>query len=358
VSDLAALAARYVSIPSVSGDEAAICDDIEATLRAAPHLEVTRIGDNLVARTTGTAPTRLVLAGHLDTVPGELGHRAVDGDGVLRGLGACDMKGSLAAMVALGLEGPHRGSEATYVFYAREEVARADSGLLELLAVAPELLAGDAAVLCEPTSCVVEAGCQGVVRLDVVLAGQRAHTARPWRGRNAIHRLAPLLAAVAAYVPRSVEIDGVTYTEQLQVVRVDGGVSANVVPDRASVTLNHRVAPDRSTDDAVAALLELLGPHLEDTDAVEVTDAADPAAPTLSHPALARLVELSGAPPRAKLGYTDVATFSAIGVPAANFGAGDPELAHHAGELVEVREIERCREVLAALLESPLSPVG
>jgi len=355
VTDLAALAASFIAIPSVSGDERALADEVERLLRVAAHLEVTRVGDNVVARTVGGRARRLVVAGHLDTVPGDPGAPGVGADGVVRGLGACDMKGSLAVMVDLAVDAAPSGCEVTWVFFAREEVSRDQSGLQELAASVPELLEGDAAVVCEPTSCVVEAGCQGVVRALVTLRGERAHTARPWRGRNAVHRLAPLLTAVASYSPRHVELDGVVYTEQLQVVGVSGGVSANVVPDEATVTINHRVAPDRTIDEAVEWLLEFLGPHLEDSDACEITDAAPPASPSLAHPALARLVELSGRPPRAKLGYTDVATFAERGMPAANFGAGDPELAHHAGEQVATSELSRCRDVLSALLATPFS---
>lgn len=348
MTDLVELAARYVGIPSVSGEERALADEVEATLRSAPALDVTRIGDNVVARTTGSRRHRVVVAGHLDTVPGDQGV-AVD-DGTVTGLGACDMKGSVAVMVALAVSGQRRGSELTWIFYAREEVARVHSGLLELAAAAPELLDGDVALVCEPTSTHVEAGCQGVARLRLELRGERAHTARPWRGRNAIHRLAGPIAAVAAYVPRAVELDGVTYTEQLQAVAVGGGVSDNVVPDLATLTVSQRVAPDRRAEDAVVELRDTFAPYMADGDAIEVLDVVDPAPPHLDDPVLARLVELSGRAPRAKLGYTDVATFARLGLPAANFGAGDPELAHHRGEFVHADDLQRCFDVLSALL--------
>jgi len=348
VTDLVELAARYVGIPSLSGEEAALADEVERALRETDGLEVVRLGDNVVARSTGDHDRRVVVAGHLDTVPGDQGVTVVDG--VVTGLGACDMKGSLAVMVALATSARAFASELTWIFYAREEIARAHSGLLEIAATQPRLLDGDVALVCEPTSTVVEAGCQGVVRLRLVLRGERAHTARPWRGRNAIHRLAGPIAAVAAYAPRPVELDGVTYTEQLQAVDVTGGVSGNVVPDVATLLVNQRVAPDRSAEDAVAELRATFAPFLEEGDDLEVLDVVDPAPPRLDDPVLARLVELSGEPPRAKLGFTDVATFSARGVPAANFGAGDPELAHHRGEFVRAEELERCFTVLVTLL--------
>ncbi|HEV3213697.1 MAG TPA: succinyl-diaminopimelate desuccinylase [Acidimicrobiales bacterium] len=348
MTDLVGLAARYVAIPSVSGEEAALADEIERALREVRDLEVVRLGDNVVARTTGDRTRRVLVAGHLDTVPGEQGVTVADD--AVTGLGACDMKGSVAVMVALATSGLAFASELTWIFYAREEIARTDSGLLELAATKPSLLDGDVAIVCEPTGTVVEAGCQGVVRLRLVLRGERAHTARPWRGRNAIHRLAGPLAAVAAYTPRAVELDGVEYTEQLQAVDVTGGVSGNVVPDLATLTVNQRVAPDRSARDAVHELRGTFAPFLEEGDALEELDVVDPAPPRLDDPTLARLVELSGAPPRAKLGFTDVATFSARGLPAANFGAGDPELAHHRGEFVRGDDLARCHDVLAALL--------
>jgi succinyl-diaminopimelate desuccinylase len=350
VSDLLARAARYVAIPSVSGHERALADEVEDTLRVIPSLEVVRIGDNVVARTTGSRPSRVMLAGHLDTVPGDPSAIAVD-DTRIVGLGACDMKGSLAVMVELALRGGKDfESEVSWCFFAREEISRVHSGLLEIAAVAPELLVADVAVLCEPTSCVVEAGCQGSIRVEVVLRGARAHAARPWRGRNAIHRLEGPLRAICAYEPRAVTIDGVTYTEQCQAVGVAGGVSGNVVPDEARLTINQRIAPDRGTNEAIQVLEALLSPFLEEGDGFEVLDAAEPATPQLAHPTIARLVELSEVAPRAKLGFTDVSTFASFGVPAVNFGAGDPELAHHAGEFVSADDLSRCLDVLGRLL--------
>ena len=343
--------ARYVSIPSVSRGEAAIADDVEAELRGVGSLEVARIGDNVVARTAGDAPRRVLVAGHLDTVPGSPG--VTVGEGAVYGLGACDMKGTVAVMVDLAVAGTRFGAEMTWVFYAREEIGRVDSGLHEVARADRSLLDADVALLGEPTSCVVEAGCQGSLQVRVVLRGARAHTARPWRGRNAIHRLTGPLDAVAAYEPRSVPMGGVTYLEQRQVVSIGGGVAGNVVPDEATVVVNQRVAPDRGVDDAVAELRALFAPYLEDGDTFEVLDAAPGAPPNLEHPLLSRLAAASGVQPRAKLGYTDVATFAELGVPAANFGAGDPELAHHDGEFVTASDLERCREVLAQVLAEP-----
>lgn len=350
MTSLAERAARYVGIPSVSRSESAIADEVERELRGAGHLDVRRIGDNVVARTTKDAARRVVVAGHLDTVPGEA--KVELRDGVLHGLGACDMKGTVAVMVDLALRDGF-GNDVSWVFYAREEIGRVDSGLLEIAAHDRALLDGDVAILGEPTSCAVEAGCQGSVQVRIVLCGARAHTARPWRGRNAIHRLRGPLDAVATYAPRRVQLSGVTYQEQRQAVGISGGVAGNVVPDAATLTVNQRVAPDRTTEAAVDELRATFAPFLEDGDRFEVLDAAHPAPPGLDHPLLRRLVAASGGGARAKLGYTDVATFAELGVPAANFGAGDPELAHHAGEFVTVEELERCSAVLAAVLQDP-----
>lgn len=330
--DLLGRTEELVAIPSVSRDEAAITDHLDGVLAAAAGLERTRVGDNLVARTSLGRPLRLILAGHTDTVPVNGNATPRREGGGLWGLGSADMKGGLACMVELALAVPEPAVDVTYVFYAREEVAAAESGLEELFGARPDLLEGDCALLGEPTGGQVEAGCQGALRLAVTLSGERAHSARPWMGRNAVHRLAPLLTILAEHEPRQPVIDGCRFHEALQAVAVDGGVAANVVPDRATVTLNHRFAPDRSAGEAEAAVRDLVAPVLEVGDAVEVIDVAPAAAPSLDHPLLAALVARNGLSVTAKLGWTDVARFAARGVPAANFGPGESTLAHTADE--------------------------
>jgi succinyl-diaminopimelate desuccinylase len=341
VTDLIDRVAELVAIPSPSHGETAIADHIAARLAATPWLEVARVGDNVVARSADGGAGRLILAGHLDTVPAngnETPRRRAD---VLWGLGTADMKGGLAVMLELAGAPAPPPVGVTFVFYVAEEVARRHNGLLTLAAERPDLLAGDAAILGEPTGAVVEAGCQGVLKLDVTLGGARAHTARPWMGVNAVHRLGPVLDLVAAWPGRRPVIDGCEYREALQAVGVAGGVAGNVVPDLARLSLSHRFAPDRSAADAETAVRALLAPALLGaTDHVEVTDAAPGAAPGLDHPQLARLVYETGAPPRAKLGWTDVAFFAERGIPAVNFGPGDPELAHTAGERVTGSELD------------------
>jgi len=262
------------------------------------------------------------------------------------------MKSGLAVMLELATSPAVPVVDVTYVFYQCEEVAREHNGLSRLMALRPELLAGDAAILGEPTGSRVEAGCQGVLKLTVTMGGERAHTARPWMGINAIHRLAPVLQRVSEFEGREPVIDGCRYREALQAVSVTGGVAGNVVPDSASVLLNHRFAPDRTPQQAEASVRALLGPLLDPGrgDRVEVTDQAPAARPSLGHPLLARLVATTGESPRAKLGWTDVAFFSEQGIPATNFGPGDPAVSHTAAERVERHEIEAVHAALVDLL--------
>jgi succinyl-diaminopimelate desuccinylase len=340
---------ELVSISSLSHHESALASHVETALRANAGLEVERVGDNVVARTTGHHATRVIVAGHLDTVPGDPGAAVIQGDELL-GLGACDMKGSLAVMVALALEETPRSIELTWIFYAREEIARAESGLSELIELRPDLVRGDVAIVAEPTAGAVEAGCQGTLKVRVSMAGRRAHTARPFTGRNAIHRVAEVISRVAQYEPRSVVLDGVQYCDQLQVVLVDGGVAANVVPDSATITLNHRVAPDRSREEAVAWLRSYLGDLLESDDEFAVVDWAPSAKPMLTNERLQALVALTQRPARGKWGWTDVATFQELAIPATNFGAGDPLLAHRSDEKITRDELELFERVLRAWL--------
>jgi succinyl-diaminopimelate desuccinylase len=350
VSDLLARTAELVDIPSVSHNEHAITDRIEAELCTVPWLTVDRLGNNLVARTSLDRPMRVVIAGHTDTVPVNGNDRArVDGD-TLWGLGASDMKSGLAVMLELATTVDAPTVDVTYVFYAGEEVAAEYNGLGHLLRDRPELLRGDVAILGEPTDAVLEAGCQGTLRLDVTLTGVRAHSARPWMGRNAIHRLGQLLAILEAWEPRRPVVDGCEFREAVQAVMVEGGVAGNVVPDRARVVINHRFAPDRDEAAAQAWLRGLIAPVLEDGDTAEVVDSAAGARPGLDHPLIATLVARNNLEVRAKLGWTDVARFSALSMPAVNLGPGDPLLAHTADERVTRDQLERTWSILRDLI--------
>ncbi len=350
--DVFDLTASLVAIPSVSWQEAPLVDLLEVELRAQAHLVVDRLGNNLVARTQLGRAQRVVVAGHTDTVPPD-GNEAprIEGD-VLWGVGAADMKGGVATILHLARTVADPAVDVTWVLYAREEVAAADSGLQEIIDARPDLLVGDVAVLGEPTDGAIEAGCQGTMRVEVTLLGARAHTARPWMGRNAVHRLGGLLTALDAYEGRRPVLDGCEFREAMQAVRVEGGVAGNVVPDRAVVAINHRFAPDRSGAEAEAHLRSVLAPHLEDGDVVEVVDVAEGAAPGLDHPLLAALVARNDLQVRAKLGWTDLARFAAMGIPAVNFGPGDPTIAHHRDEHLERASLEHVHAALDDLLRT------
>jgi succinyl-diaminopimelate desuccinylase len=350
VTDLLALTRDLVAIPSESHAEEPLVAWIEAELASVPWLTTERVGANLVARTSLGRPARVLLAGHTDTVPANDNQvPRVEGD-TLWGLGASDMKAGLAVMVELARTVADPAVDVTYVFYAGEEVAASHNGLGHLARDRPDLLVADVALLGEPTAGAIEAGCQGTMRVEITLHGERAHTARPWLGRNAIHRLGRLLAAVEAHPTREPEIDGCRYREALQAVAVSGGVAANVIPDLASVTLNHRFAPDLGPDEAEAALRELVAPFLEDGDTFEVVDVAPGATPSLGHPALRALIDRNHLAVTAKVAWTDVARFAALGVAATNFGPGDPAYAHRADEQVDRAPIERCHAALVDLL--------
>jgi succinyl-diaminopimelate desuccinylase len=339
-----------VAIPSVSHEEAALASYVEDALRPVPWLTVERIGDNVVARTDLGRPSRVVLGGHLDTVPGSEAMQAiVDGD-VLHGLGAADMKGGLAIYLDLARSVPEPACDVTFVFYAGEEVDARFNGLAQLFAERPELLGADVAILGEPTDGWIEAGCQGTMRFEVTLHGARAHTARPWMGVNAVHRLGRVLELLDGYEARRPVIDGCEFREALQAVRVDGGVANNVVPDRATLVINHRVAPDRTLAEAEAHVRSVLAPALSDGDEVRLLAADPPAIPGLDRPLLAGLVARSGLGVRAKLGWTDVARFAEHGIPAVNLGPGDPTLAHTAGERIERATLDAVHAALLDLL--------
>ena len=355
MADLLRYTAELVDIPSVSLQEAAIADHLEARLRQASWLTVDRVGDNVVARTTLGRPHRLVLAGHTDTVPVNDNDRArIDGD-VLHGLGSTDMKAGVAVFAELACTVAEPAVDVTYVFYVAEEIAAEHNGLRVLFEERPDLVAGDAALLGEPTGGDIEAGCQGTMRLVLTMVGERAHTARPWMGRNAIHRMGEVLARLAAYEGRRPVLDGCEFREAIQAVAVEGGVAGNVVPDRAMLTINHRFAPDRSAAEAEDHVREVVGP-LEDGDSLVLADVAAAAAPGLDHPVLRTLVDRNRLPVRAKLGWTDVARFAEAGIPAANFGPGDATLAHTRDERVERAPIESVHRALLDLLRSGPTP--
>ncbi len=346
-ADVVELTRQLVDFPSESLSEGPLADAVEAALAGRDHLELTRVGNTVVARTTLGRAERVVIAGHLDTVPenGNLPSRLEDG--VLHGLGSVDMKGGVAVGLKLAASLTEPVRDVTYVFYDAEEIAAIHNGLGKLSETRPDLLEADFAILMEPSNALVEAGCQGTMRIEVTTTGERAHTARAWMGVNAIHAAGEILSRLNAYEPRKPVIDGLEYHEGLNAVFISGGVAGNVLPDACTVTVNYRFAPDRSVEEAEAFLRDFFAGH-----AVIVTDASPGALPGLTKPAARAFLEAVGGAPAPKFGWTDVSRFSALGVPAVNFGPGDPLLAHKAEEHVAVEEIVRCEQQLTAWLGS------
>lgn len=339
------LTADLCDISSESLDEAEIADAVEAVLRAVPHLTVVRDGHTIVARTDLGRAERVTIAGHLDTVPvNDNFPSRLDGD-VLWGLGTCDMKGGVAVALRLAVHLAAPNRDLTFVFYEAEEIAAKFNGLGRLARERPELLACDFAILMEPSIASVEAGCQGTMRVEISTHGERAHSARAWMGHNAIHDAADLLVRLRDYEPRRVVIDGLEYREGLNAVSISGGVSGNVVPDLATVEINFRFAPDRSEDDALVHLREVFDGY-----DLTLTDSAPGALPGLDRPAAAAFVEAVGATPRPKFGWTDVAQFSRLGIPAVNFGPGDPLYAHKKDEHVPVAQLIASEDALVRWL--------
>ena len=344
--DVAALTAAICNIESVSGNEKALADAIEEQLRGLTHLEVLRDGDAIVARTKLGLPNRVIIAGHLDTVPvvNNLPTRLTE-DGFLVGRGTVDMKAGVAVQLKLAAELSSPTSDITWIFYDHEEVESSLSGLGRLVRNHPELIKGDFAVLCEPTSAMVEGGCNGTLRVRAAVSGVKAHSARPWMGKNAIHHTAELLGRLASFAPESIEVDGLVYRESLNAVSIHGGIATNVIPDLVEVDINYRFAPNRSIAEAQAVVAKLLEGY-----SLTLTDAAAGARPGLTHKIAADFVAAVGTEPKPKYGWTDVARFSELGIPAVNFGPGDPNKAHADDEAVAVSEIYACESALRTWL--------
>jgi len=335
-TDVVTLTAALCDIESVSGNEQQIADAVEAVLRPLGHLDVSRDGNTIVARTNLGRTERVVLAGHLDTVPltdpPNLPTRR-EGDNLV-GRGTCDMKGGLAIQLRLAAQLSEPSRDITYVFYDCEEVEIERNGLARIRRNSPELLQADFAVLLEPTDGAIEGGCKGTMRVDVIAKGKAAHSARPWNGHNAIHEAATILGRLVAYEPQTIEVDGLDYHEALSAVGIRGGIAGNVIPDECVVTVNYRFAPNKSGAQALAHVSELFDGY-----AVELSDTADGARPGLHLQAANAFVDALAVPVQAKEGWTDVALFSQLSIPAVNFGPGDPNWAHHDHEHCPVQQL-------------------
>jgi succinyl-diaminopimelate desuccinylase len=344
-ADVVSLTESVVNIESVSQNEKTLADEVEEALGAVGHLEVTRIGHSIVARTDLGRAERVVIAGHLDTVP--LNHNLpARNDGTrLHGLGSCDMKGGVAVALRLAHDLATPNRDVTYVFYEAEEIDDAYNGLGIVARERPDLVRGDFAILMEPSDAVVEAGCQGTLRVEVTTRGERAHSARSWRGVNAIHGAAEILRRLNEYDARKPVIDGLEYHEGLNAVLISGGVATNVLPDECVVTVNFRFAPDRSEAEALVFVKEFFDGY-----EVAVTDSAPGALPGLGVPAAKAFVDAVGGTVNPKFGWTDVARFTGLGIPAVNYGPGDPMLAHKQEEFVPLDQLRSCEATLRTWL--------
>lgn len=344
-----ALTARLVDFPSVSGEEKDLADAIETALRTLPHLTVERYGNNVVARTDLGRAERVLLAGHIDTVPiADNVPSRLDADGLLWGCGTSDMKSGVAVQLRIAATVPQPNRDLTFVFYDNEEVAAHLNGLGHIADAHPDWLAADFAVLLEGSNGEVEGGCQGTLRVLLRTEGERAHSARSWMGSNAIHGAAPILARLAAYEPRKPVIDGLEFHEGLNAVRIEGGVANNVIPDACTVVVNYRYAPDLGPEEALAHVHEVFaGCGVAE---FVVDDHSGAAMPGLSHPAAKAFMDAVGGTARPKFGWTDVSRFGSLGVPAVNYGPGDPILAHKRDEHVAVERITHCEDRLRSWL--------
>jgi succinyl-diaminopimelate desuccinylase len=339
--DLVTLFRAVVDIESVSGNEGSIAEEVDAALRAFPHLRVLRDGDTVIASTDLGRAERVVIAGHLDTVPLAANLPSWREGDLVYGRGTADMKGGVAVALACAAQLATPSRDVTWIFYDHEEVTAEENSLTRVAAEHPEWLVGDFAVLMEPTGARVEGGCQGTLRFTVTTTGLAAHSARAWLGHNAIHDAGELLARLASYEPRTVEVDGLTYREGMNAVAISGGIAGNVIPDACTLTVNFRFAPDRDEADALAHCRQLFEGH-------ELTfiDFALGARPGLDRPIAQEFLAAVGGQARAKYGWTDVARFSALGVPAVNFGPADPGKAHADDEFCPVADLFTCRDAL------------
>ncbi len=352
--DLVGLLQQITDIPSVSGSEEELASEVESTLRTFPHLDVVRYGNAVIARTELGRDERVAIAGHIDTVPiaNNLPSwvETVDGEERVYGRGTCDQKGGIAVQlaVAAALSAPNR--DVTWIFYDNEEVDHHINGLGVLARAHPELFDASFAVLTEPSGAVVEGGCQGTLRARITTRGLAAHSARPWMGSNAIHLMADVLDRLKAYESHQPEVEGLRYREALSAVRIGGGIAGNVIPDACWIEVNFRYAPDRTQDEAELFVRDyFMGQE------IELLDNAVGARPGLDKAVAADFVAAVGGEARPKFGWTDVARFSSMGIPAVNFGPGEPIKAHADDEFCPSAQLQTCYDGIVRWLSHPLS---
>lgn len=339
--ELGKLTLDLVNISSVSKDEKSIADSIEEALKKCNHLKLTRVNNSLVAQTSFGNKQRVVIAGHIDTVPANNNFPGKINNSEVVGLGSVDMKSGIAVALKLASEITSSNFDITYFFYESEEIETKFNGLELITKQQKDLLNCDFAILMEPTNGILEVGCQGSLRFEVSTSGKRSHSARWWNGENAIHKTNKILEILNNYKSREPEIDGYKFREGLQAVKINGGIAGNVVPDSVSVSINHRFAPDTSIDQATTNMKNLF----KDFNFLLV-DAANAAPTGLSNPVIKDFVSSIGKSIAPKFGWTDVARFASNGIPAINFGPGDPNLAHHPDEKVLISQINDVYESL------------
>lgn len=349
-ANLVELTLEVCNLESVSGNESALADEIEASLNGLKHLRVVRDGNTVVAMTELGRSKRVIIAGHIDTVPVAGNLPAVlhhfEREQVIFGRGSVDMKGGVAVMLKLAAELTSPRYDITWIFYDNEEVASDLNGLGRISRQKPDLLKGDFAVLCEPTSALIEGGCNGTVRIELTAKGVKAHSARPWMGSNALHALAPALNTLVGFEPETVSVDGLEYRESLNAVMASAGIATNVIPDIATLTINYRFAPSRTRSEVEQKLRDLF-PGFE----IEVTDFALGARPGLNLGMAQEFAGVVSIPARPKYGWTDVARFAELGIPAVNYGPGDPSLAHADNENLPVGHLFDCHAGLGGWLK-------
>lgn len=355
LTDPIRLTQQLVDIPSESRSEEKIADAVEQALTDL-GLETVRVSNTVAARTNRGLGRRVILAGHLDTVPAAGNIPSTLEDGVIHGLGSVDMKSGdavfLHALATLA-DSDELTADITAIFYECEEIAAQFSGLQKFIYAYPDWMEADFSILGEPTGGYVEAGCQGTIRMKLTARGTRAHSARAWLGENALHKLGPILTRIAADEPREVDIDGCTYREGFNATVAESGVAKNTIPDEATMYVNFRFAPDRSVDDAKEHMLTVLGGgdpnRAEDLVEIEYDDVSPAAVPGIANPVAADFVRLAGNV-RAKYGWTDVARLAALGIPSVNCGPGDPSLCHKPEEQCPVSHITEVSHLITSFL--------
>lgn len=339
----------FLERPSVTGEEEQLCDDLETRIGRGAGWRIERTGNNLIVgrESPDGFRNRVVLAGHLDTVPEPAGGLPVrkEGDRV-HGRGSSDMKAGDAVMLALleGFDWEGSWAEPLFVFYEREEGPYAENGLEIVFEEFPEVLEADLALVPEPTENALEVGCVGTAQVEVTFRGRPAHSARPWQGENALTAAGRFLSALHERPADEVVVEGMSFYEVLSPTLARGGRAKNVVPDEFWINVNHRFAPGRGIEHVKSTFDGLL----EGANAsYEVVDFAPSGSVDLSHPLLQRFLAQDDVVVRPKQAWTDVARFTQRGVASANFGPGLPSQAHQPDEHVELPLLAACYERLA-----------